>query len=388
MSSPSFYIKSKTIARSVAVMFAAGVVGFAGNTNAAITVKSANGMNVSSASPSSARITVPIRATSPLRVGTATTTAATPSNQAPTTRVGTYNTIGKFLGSGVNYVKPGAVVKDQTGGGGTTNVDLSNYVTQQQYDYLENIVNNFEPQVDLSNYYDIPETDTLLDEKLFRADLVAGDNVTISEGADGKKIISSSGNGEKGDKGDPGEQGPTGPQGEIGLTGPAGADGRDIVIRNDGTYLQWQYDGDTAWTNLVSLASLRGADGTNGLDGTNGVDGADGQNGREIEMRFDSVSGYVQWHLIGDESWQNLVDIATLTNVDISDKADKVAGATGGNLAGLTDADGNLTDSGIAADKVIVVPPASELASGDGGYVVAVDKSGSNVNGPVFMKVY
>ncbi len=388
MSSPSFYIKSKTIVRSVAVMFAAGVVGFAGNTNAAITVKSANGMNVSSASPSSARITVPIRATSPLRVGTATTTATTPSNQAPTTRVGTYNTIGKFLGSGVNYVKPGAVVKDQTGGGGTTNIDLSNYVTQQQYDYLENVVNNLEPQVDLSNYYDIPQTDTLLDEKLFRADLVAGDNVTISEGADGQKIISSSGNGEKGDKGDPGEPGPAGPQGEIGLTGPAGADGRDIVIRNDGTYLQWQYAGDTAWTNLVSLASLRGADGTNGLDGTNGVDGADGQNGREIEMRFDSVSGYVQWRLIGDESWQNLVDIATLTNVDISGKADKVAGAAGGNLAGLTDAEGNLTDSGIAADKVIVVPPASELTAGDGGYVVAVDKSGSNVNGPTFMKVY
>ena len=39
--------------------------------------------------------------------------------------------------------------------------------------------------------------------------------------------------------------------------------------------------------------------------------------------------------------------------VDVDDKADKVASATDGNLAGL-DANGNLTDSGIAAANVLV----------------------------------
>lgn len=385
MSSLGLYIKNKTILCNAAVAVAACIFGFIGNANAAVTIKSATGMGVSSGTPSSARVVVPIRASAPIRIGTTTL----PSNRVSTTRAGTYNTIGKFLGGSVNQLKPGASIKiPTTGGGGTTNIDLSNYVTQQQYDYLENVVNNLEPQVDLSNYYDIPETDTLLDEKLFRDDLVAGDNITISEDLTGKKIISSSGLGAKGDTG---AQGPIGPAGEQGLAGPAGADGRDIIIRNDGTYLQWQYDGDVAWTNLIALSSLQGADGINGVDGVDGADGADGAagtNGREVEMRFDSVSGYVQWRLVGDELWLNLIDVATLTNVDISGKADKVTGAAGGNLAGLTNTEGNLTDSGIAADKVITIPDSSELTQGDGGYVITVDKSGTGVGGPTYMKVY
>ncbi len=385
MSSLGLYIKNKTILCNAAVAVAACIFGFIGNANAAVTIKSATGMGVSSGTPSSARVVVPIRASAPIRIGTTTL----PSNRVSTTRAGTYNTIGKFLGGSVNQLKPGASIKiPTTGGGGTTNIDLSNYVTQQQYDYLENVVNNLEPQVDLSNYYDIPETDTLLDEKLFRDDLVAGDNITISEDLTGKKIISSSGLGAKGDTG---VQGPIGPAGEQGPAGPAGADGRDIIIRNDGTYLQWQYDGDVAWTNLIALSSLQGADGINGVDGVDGADGADGAagtNGREVEMRFDSVSGYVQWRLVGDELWLNLIDVATLTNVDISGKADKVTGAAGGNLAGLTNTEGNLTDSGIAADKVITIPDSSELTQGDGGYVITVDKSGTGVGGPTYMKVY
>lgn len=386
MSSLGLYIKNKTILCNAAVVVAACLFGFTGNADAAVTIKSATGMGVSSGTPSSARVVVPIRASAPIRIGTTTLPS---NNQISTTRAGTYNTIGKFLGGSANQLKPGASIKiPNTGGGGTTNIDLSNYVTQQQYDYLEDMVSNLEPQVDLSNYYDIPETDTLLDEKLFRDDLVAGDNITISEDLTGKKIISSSGLGAKGDTG---AQGPIGPAGEQGPAGPAGADGRDIIIRNDGTYLQWQYDGDVAWTNLIALSSLQGADGINGLDGIDGADGADGAagtNGREVEMRFDSVSGYVQWRLVGDELWLNLIDVATLTNVDISGKADKVTGAAGGNLAGLTNTEGNLTDSGIAADKVITIPDSSELTQGDGGYVITVDKSGTGVGGPTYMKVY
>ena len=46
---------------------------------------------------------------------------------------------------------------------------------------------------------------------------------------------------------------------------------------------------------------------------------------------------------------------ATVPSVDISGKADKVEDAVNGNLAGL-DATGNLTDSGIAADRVVTDP--------------------------------
>lgn len=46
---------------------------------------------------------------------------------------------------------------------------------------------------------------------------------------------------------------------------------------------------------------------------------------------------------------------ATVPSVDISGKADKVEDAVDGNLAGL-DSNGNLTDSGIAADRVVTDP--------------------------------
>lgn len=46
---------------------------------------------------------------------------------------------------------------------------------------------------------------------------------------------------------------------------------------------------------------------------------------------------------------------ATVPSVDISGKADKVSDAVNGNLAGL-DSNGNLTDSGIAADRVVTDP--------------------------------
>ena len=57
------------------------------------------------------------------------------------------------------------------------------------------------------------------------------------------------------------------------VSGPAGQDGREVTfqVSADG-YIQWQYVGDTTWTNLIELATLvvvgpAGADGTNGTDG-------------------------------------------------------------------------------------------------------------------------
>jgi len=45
-----------------------------------------------------------------------------------------------------------------------------------------------------------------------------------------------------------------------------GDDGREIEIRNSGTYIQWRYVGDTPWTNLVALSTLTGATGATGMN--------------------------------------------------------------------------------------------------------------------------
>ena len=45
-----------------------------------------------------------------------------------------------------------------------------------------------------------------------------------------------------------------------GGTGP-GTNGREIELRNSGEYIQWRYSGEEDWTNLVSLADLKGEKG-------------------------------------------------------------------------------------------------------------------------------
>ncbi len=60
-----------------------------------------------------------------------------------------------------------------------------------------------------------------------------------------------------------------------------------------------------------------------------------------------------------------------VAETDTTDKADKVASATEGNLAGL-DAEGNLTDSGIAAENV-----ATKVAGAVEGNLVTLDANGN-----------
>ncbi|HOP57350.1 MAG TPA: leucine-rich repeat protein [Bacillota bacterium] len=141
-------------------------------------------------------------------------------------------------------------------------------------------------------------------------------------------------------------------QGEQGIPGE---DGRDINLQVASGYVQWQYVGDTTWTNLIALSSLIGADGADGIDGTDGeevmfqvfdgyiqwkyesdvswtdlislaiITGADGTNGREVTFRVSD--GYIQWQYVGDASWLNLIEVSSLvgsageTGVGISSMA-------------------------------------------------------------------
>jgi hypothetical protein len=73
-----------------------------------------------------------------------------------------------------------------------------------------------------------------------------------------------------------------------------GADGRQIQLRNDGTYLGWRYEGDSGWTNLVALSNLKGVD------------------GRQLEVRVSG--GYIQTRLTGGE-WASLIAVADLTGL-------------------------------------------------------------------------
>ena len=84
-------------------------------------------------------------------------------------------------------------------------------------------------------------------------------------------------------------------------------------VRNNGTAIQWKTGSGNEWHDLVSLDTLRGADGEKGADGSNGKDGIDG---RSIEVeRTDSD---IRWRYEGGE-WQNLVSLADLRGPSGSD---------------------------------------------------------------------
>lgn len=124
----------------------------------------------------------------------------------------------------------------------------------------------------------------------------------------------------------PGAVGAVGPQGSAGVNG---IDGREVQLQKSSTHVQWRYEGETAWSNLVALSEitgpqgsqgiqgiqgLPGADGSNGIDGAPGAagaDGADGVDGREVELRTNST--HVQWRYVGTATWADLVSLASIT---------------------------------------------------------------------------
>lgn len=64
----------------------------------------------------------------------------------------------------------------------------------------------------------------------------------------------------------------------LGGEGGTGTNGREVVLRNNGSYIQWQYVGDTAWKDLILLTALVGPKGDKGDPGAS-VKGDPGSNG-------------------------------------------------------------------------------------------------------------
>ena len=105
-----------------------------------------------------------------------------------------------------------------------------------------------------------------------------------------------------------------GEKGDNGSNGANGLNGKEVVLRVTSTMIQWKYDTDTEWNDLIPLNSLKGKDGKDGINGSNGRDGVDGDNGKEIELRNNNT--YIQWRYIGDENWYNLIEVSSLRDVD------------------------------------------------------------------------
>ena len=156
-----------------------------------------------------------------------------------------------------------------------------------------------------------------------------------------------------------GAAGPAGQDGKNGANGKDGIDGRTVEVRSTDAYIQWRYD-DGAWQNLVALTDITGPSGSTGTDG------------RTPEFRADN--DMLQWRYAGDAIWLNLYDMSTLRGNDGADGKDGINGQDGKDgIDGVDGKDGNtpfIGDNGnwwIAGSDTGVKAQGADRAAGQNG---------------------
>ena len=70
-----------------------------------------------------------------------------------------------------------------------------------------------------------------------------------------------------------------------------GKESRRVAVQCSQNAIQWKYDNETEWHDLVDIAQLTGAVGPAGQDGKNGTNGKDGADGRDGVDGKDGIDG-------------------------------------------------------------------------------------------------
>ena len=137
-------------------------------------------------------------------------------------------------------------------------------------------------------------------------------------------------------------------------TSGAGADGREVELKNDGDSILWRYEGegDDAWQTLVALSSITGAD------------------GKEVQLQV--ADGYIQWKYDADSDWQNLIAVSALQGMkgDKGDQGEKGEKGDSGDTPTIG-ANGNRwisgVDTGVKASGSSASSSGSSSGSGTAG---------------------
>lgn len=165
-------------------------------------------------------------------------------------------------------------------------------------------------------------------------------------------------------------------------TSGAGADGREVELKNDGATIQWRYAGedgrevelqvdydsefiqwryttgsDTGWKNLLPLSSITGAD------------------GKEVQLQV--ADGYIQWKYDADSDWQNLIAVSALQGMkgDKGDQGEKGEKGDSGDTPTIG-ANGNWWISGV--DTGVKASGSSAFSSGSSSGSSAAGKDGQD----------
>jgi len=72
-----------------------------------------------------------------------------------------------------------------------------------------------------------------------------------------------------------------------------GADGREVQLQNNGTFIQWRFTGDVSWTNLLQISTLAGTNGVDGKSLLNGSGVPSNSLGTNGDFYIDNASHYI-----------------------------------------------------------------------------------------------
>ena len=105
------------------------------------------------------------------------------------------------------------------------------------------------------------------------------------------------------------------------IKGEDGEDGKEFQIRLNETTnaYEYKYDDETEWNVLVDLDDLKGAPGATGAPGAAGTPGA---NGKNLELKYNSETGYIEWSVAGENDWTELIS-STVLKGDKGEKGEK-----------------------------------------------------------------
>ena len=110
--------------------------------------------------------------------------------------------------------------------------------------------------------------------------------------------------------GQDGQDGKNGTNGKDGADGRDGVDGKDGIDGKDGVNGRDGIDGKDGVNGKDGADGKDGVNGKDGTDGKDGINGKDGIDGRTVEVR--STDAHIQWRY-DDGEWQNLVALTDIT---------------------------------------------------------------------------
>jgi hypothetical protein len=173
----------------------------------------------------------------------------------------------------------------------------------------------------------------------------------------------------RGPQGLQGIQGEVGPIGPVGQTGSPGADGREVELQTTETHVQWRYEGESEWIDLVALSAITGPQ---GIQGETGLTGAAGADGREVELR--KTETHVQWRYEDEAEYTDLIALSEITGPQgetgqqgPAGPANTLAIGTVTTGAAGSSADATLTGDSPAQTLNLVIPRGDKGDQGDQG---------------------